>query len=159
MRWHTAIGKYEVSSTGSVRNRRSGRVLKQFADPKGYTRVTLSHRGTAVKYLVHRLVLTAFVRTPLPGEQANHLNGNPSDNRLGNLSWCTGRENVQHALRVLGRRNKGEDAPSARLTNKQALLVRKLAKNGWTRKRLSIKFSVGKSTINSVISRRTFKEI
>jgi len=65
--------------------------------------------------MVHRLVMLAFV-----GEsdlQVNHVNGDKTDNRLENLEYCTGSENLQHAydtgLRV---GVKGEKHSSSKLT-------------------------------------------
>jgi hypothetical protein len=48
---------------------------------------------------VHRLVCEAF-HGEAAGRQTNHLNGVKTDNRAVNLEWCTGSENVRHAIRL-----------------------------------------------------------
>jgi hypothetical protein len=55
-------------------------------------------KGNAKKHFkVHRLVLSTFERIPSPLEEANHINGIKTDNRIDNLEWITGKENMQHA--------------------------------------------------------------
>lgn len=72
---------YEVSNTGSVRNRKSGRLLKSWANkPNGYAQVELDGK----KCLVHRLVADAFFSGG-SDFRVEHIDGNRSNNELGNL--------------------------------------------------------------------------
>jgi hypothetical protein len=94
---------YEVSTEGRIRSylRLSTpggepRLLKQQLASNGYLSVILAGPGnyrSKKKFVVHRIVLSAFDRAPKDGEEADHLNGDRSDNRLGNLQWVTRREN------------------------------------------------------------------
>lgn len=86
--------QYDVSDLGRVRSRRfkNLRVLKGSVQKSGHVRVQLTNRE---RYLVHRLVLAAFVG-PAPRElAARHLNGDPKDNRLVNLRYGTHSENMR----------------------------------------------------------------
>lgn len=66
---------------------------------QGYPRVALCLNGIVKYHLVHRLVMAAFVgQSHL---QVNHKNGNPLDNRLENLEYCTAKQNSVHRARVL----------------------------------------------------------
>lgn len=93
---------YEVSNTGLVR--RKPYLLKAVTTPKGgHLQINLGlHRRT----YVHRLVAEAFLGEPKEGQiWVNHINGNPRDNRVENLEWCTPGENIAHGYRSNGRLN------------------------------------------------------
>ena len=105
--------RYEVSDAGEVRswayrNGKPGRAtrphkLKPWANHQGYLHVDVSVDGKARGVSVARCVLRAF--TGVFGPQANHLDGKRQHNALANLEWCTAAENVQHSIRVLGRKS------------------------------------------------------
>jgi hypothetical protein len=89
--------RYAVSDRGSVRNKKTRRVLKQFDNGRGYLRVRLYHakkRG-GHWYPVHLLVLRTFdCERPGPEYEGAHHNGNRQDNRLSNLFWKTKEQNT-----------------------------------------------------------------
>lgn len=87
--------RYEVSNMGRVRNKRNGRILATHANrPNGYLRVTIDGKH---KY-IHRLVADAFFAGDHDNLDVNHIDGDKNNNFLGNLEWCTRKENTVHAF-------------------------------------------------------------
>lgn len=99
---------YAVGSDGSVsrisrldtigRSLKGGR-LRPATDADGYQQVCLRDGARVKTFRVHSLVLTAFFG-PAEGREANHKNGNRSDNRAENLEWLTHKENVRATYRA-----------------------------------------------------------
>ena len=85
--------EYLVSEEGKVYSIKSGKVLKQHKNNKGYWLVGLCQNGVMQKFLVHRLVAFAFCDNPLELPQVNHLDENKDNNHFSNLEWCTAEEN------------------------------------------------------------------
>ena len=65
---------------------------------RGYLSVSLSKNSKAYRFSVHRLVLMIFCGHNKDKPFVNHKNGIKTDNRVENLEWCTGSENMKHAL-------------------------------------------------------------
>ncbi len=86
--------KYEVSSFGNVRNKKTGRILKP-ANKGGYLCVGLSNIKTKT-FPVHRLVALAFIENPENKLHVNHKDKNSLNNKLSNLEWNTAKENNKH---------------------------------------------------------------
>jgi hypothetical protein len=84
---------YWISDTGEVKNR-FGKTLRGTVFSNGYRGIKFGR--VSKTYLIHRLVLSAFVR-PANGEDANHKNGVRSDNRVENLEWVSHSGNIKHA--------------------------------------------------------------
>lgn len=110
-------GYYKISSLGRVKGVERVAFKVHFGNEKivkerfiaifkakktGYLRVQLSKGGVNKKYSVHRLVAIAFLPNPNNKKCVNHKNGNKEDNSVGNLEWNTHKENIRHAIEVLG---------------------------------------------------------
>lgn len=70
------------------------RVLIGRLNAYGYRVVSLGKKGHSGNFMVHRLVLEAFVGPCPEGMETRHLNGDRVDNRLENLTWGTPFENA-----------------------------------------------------------------
>lgn len=103
-------GYYQVSNLGRIKrldtwvSRSDGkmlhvkeRILKQEI-VKGYFLITLSKDAIQKTLRVHKLVASAFIPNIENKPCIDHINGNPLDNRVENLRWCTQKENVNNPI-------------------------------------------------------------
>lgn len=96
-------GLYQVSNFGRIKSYHRGKTSVLAGTPNnGYIRIRLCKdgiRGNLI--LIHRLVCVAFIPNPENKPCVNHIDGNPSNNNVNNLEWCTSSENELHSHRVL----------------------------------------------------------
>lgn len=103
-RWRPVAGfegEYEVSDHGRVFSvprgpKVPGGILKPGVHAKGHLQVQLG-KGRMVQ--VHHLVMFAFVGPRPEGLEICHGNGDPADNRLGNLRYGTRSDNEWDKVR------------------------------------------------------------
>ena len=139
---------YMVSKDGQVLSVRRGYgwLLSPIKRRRsGHLYVFLYHDGQMFKKYIHNLVLTAWDRRPLPGEEGRHLNGNPAENHLDNLAWGTAQDNATDRIRH-GRSGRGEMNPLHKLTETQVLEIRQLI-GSETLRNLARKYGVSHTCI------------
>lgn len=91
--------KYQVNETGVVRNKISGKVLKNTPDNfYGYLHCNLYCDSKSNIRLVHRLVAEAFIPNPGNKPQVHHKDGNKLNNSVENLEWVTPGEHGEKRL-------------------------------------------------------------
>jgi len=102
-------GLYEISDKGQVKsligwngkryiNRE--KILKPTKTTTGYWKIELVKNKNRKSKKIHRLIAIAFIPNPEKKPNINHIDGNPLNNSLENIEWCTQKENVDHALRI-----------------------------------------------------------
>jgi hypothetical protein len=87
-------GLYDISNTGLVWSRHVERPMSPRINPQGYRGVNLSIADQIRSFLVHRLVMAAFVGPCPEGMVIRHLDGDPSNNSVDNLRYGTYSENA-----------------------------------------------------------------
>lgn len=99
-------GFYQVSNTGKVRSMvfRNNQAfiqrikeLKTVTNDKNRVHISLYKDGKRKNIAVHRLVAKAFIPNDENLPEVNHIDGNPSNNVVTNLEWCTRKQNAKHA--------------------------------------------------------------
>ena len=95
---------YQVSNLGQIKSfkqSKEGRILKPKVNG-GYMGIDFRKDGKTYYGLVHRIVLSTF--SPIEEWETltvNHIDGNPSNNKLENLEWMTQSENSRYSREVL----------------------------------------------------------
>ena len=156
---------YSASSLGRIK-RNAGtprcskdRVLKQRITNYGYLIVSPLRPNTKQKPItVHRLVLEAFCgEIPADKEQGNHLNGIKTDNRIENLEYVSRGENIKHSYDTgLHGHYIGENASSAKLTDKAVIDILNRIANKEYRKDIAILYGISNKTIDTLVSGKSY---
>jgi len=163
--WRDIIGYegvYRVSDWGRVRRIATGRMLKQFLNPQGYSLVHLCLHGRATTRMVSHLVADAFLPAKTPTDTVvRHLNDDPSDNRAVNLARGTVSDNAHDAIRNgKWHPSNGSANGQAKLTEDNAREIRRLCATGkFSQQELALKFGVADSVICRIINRRAWKHV
>ena len=97
---------YYISKCGKVlklyKNQKI-RLLKERICPKGYNILYLYKNSKGKNQRVHRLVAQTFIQNTDKKPHINHIDGNPLNNNVSNLEWCTHSENIRHSFKSLNR--------------------------------------------------------
>lgn len=155
-------GRYAISSWGRVKRlegfdrlgrKLSEHVLSPWRDTYGYLCIEVGSKNLRV----HRVAALAFLGEPPKNWIVHHKDGNKENNTLNNLEYSTYAKNTRETVKQ-GRHNptRGEDQPSAVLTNEQVRFIRE---SYLPIRVLARKFNVARTTIKNVLIRRTWRHI
>jgi len=91
----------EASTWGRIRNGVTKKNIKIYTRKDSGYRYFSTYVNEKIKTTyVHRCVMAAH--NPINGYEkldVNHIDFNPSNNKISNLEWCTESENMQHSIR------------------------------------------------------------
>lgn len=148
-------GHYQVSTLGNVASIKTGRpvMMKLQNHSGGYKQVKLCKPNKIKIERVHRLVASAFISNFENKPQVNHINGDKTDNRVGNLEWNTPIENTRHAFKNGLVNVYGENHRASKISNKQAEFILNNYKT-YSLSYLAKKFNVSDACIRDIIKGR-----
>lgn len=154
-------GLYKISDMGRVEALPPARTKKSHARPDdaargSYQVVSLTKDGVRHVYRVHSLVMLAFAGRCPEGMEINHINGNKWDNRRVNLEYVTPKENMRHAVEVLGRAI-GQAATKMNADTVRAM--RQRYASGTPMKVLARYYDVAYGTVLGIVNRKTWKHV
>ena len=125
----------------------------------GHWGVTLSLGGVAQHRLVHRLVAEAFIGAAPDGHPfVCHIDGDPSNNRPGNLRWGNGTTNAADRTRH-GRTLRGEGVGNSKLTAESVLAIRAVCARGESQRMTAERFGVSRTLVSMIVNRKVWGHI
>jgi len=150
---------YEVSNTGSVRNIRTGYVLKlkshngyMIAPMKDTSRKNAKGKYPSKHRFVHILVLNAFIGKKLNKKyETHHKDGNRGNNELTNLEWVLIKE---HRLAHYETRQRLFNGKLTGLNEEKVLDIRS---SELTNTQLSLRYSISYYAIWMARNYKTWK--
>jgi hypothetical protein len=92
-----------------------------------------------------------------------HLDGNPANNSVNNLCWGTSSDNhedaVRHGTSVIPPNLKGEDCPTAKLTDATVRELREAIDRGESQRSVARRLGVTKGTVAFAYHRKTWAHV
>jgi len=101
--WRDVVGYeglYAVSNLGAVRSLKFGKVryMKCYKSKNGYSLICLYKNSKKKRCSVHRLAYTAFNGTVPEGMQIDHIDGDKTNNTVGNLRAVSPKVNTNNPV-------------------------------------------------------------
>lgn len=155
-------GLYTVSDDGRVYSLRAGKYLKPVVMESKYLYVHLCNGKKTKSRRLHRVVAEAFIPNPNNLPQVNHIDGNKNNCSVRNLEWCSQEKNMKHAIEAGLFNPKGENNPSAKLTESDVRNIREEYSKGdksCSFKALSKKYGVTDVAIRYIVTRKTWRNV
>lgn len=139
---------------------KNGRFLKPIKHSNGYFFVCLRAEHVYKIKSIHRIIAETFIQNSQNLPQVNHKDGDKSNNDIGNLEWCSARQNMQHALKKGLLTSLGEGQYASKLKEKDVLAIRSTYVPGKiTMKSLALRYGVDTSMIGLILKRKKWKHI
>lgn len=134
--WVSVVGyeqRYMISNLGRLKSLPHKKMpievlMTACKNNHGYYYFTLSINNKRNNKFQHRLIAQHFIPNPNNKPQVLHKNDTPADNRIENLEWGTGKENIEQAV-SRNRMNHGEDRALCKLKENDVLYIFNSKKN------------------------------
>lgn len=161
MRWKDIPGyegQYRVSEYGDIVGPR-GKLLRPYrSNSAGREIVSLYKNGQRERWLIYRVVLTAFVGPCPDGMEGCHNDGNVRNNHVSNLRWDTHKNNHADKYRH-GTEQVGENHPRNRFTEQDVLRMRDMRRCGAKLAEIGRVFGTSEGPVSAICRRQAWTHI
>ncbi len=140
---------YEVSTLGNIRNKETKKLKKspnieKLTKKQTRVRYTLktnvkTNKSGIKGFYLHRIIAETFLENPNNYKEVNHIDGNPYNNILSNVEWCSRKENMKQ---FNSQKNRPSHTRMVQIINKETNEVEKELKLSDTLKYLKIDCSI-----------------
>lgn len=167
-----ALDRYMVSSLGRVKRKTfyaegwhgglipfHETIMTGCPDKRGYLGVNVSFSGKTVPFLVHRLVGFAFIPNPDELPEIDHKNEVRNDNRVGNLQWVTGGDNIHLRFERKSDSLHGSTNPHSKLTESDVVIIKQRLMDGHTHRAIAKDFGVHRSAVTLINRGKQWKHV
>ena len=148
-------GHYSVSQEGVVYSDKNKRLLKHYNEEGRYSFVILWKNGKQQRKYVHRLVAQHYLENLDNLPQVGHKDDNKHNNHVDNLYWCNNRTNVIDAHKT-GRMDTRKSLKT--LKREEDSVIKSMYRDylrGTSISRLSSKYNIPRTTISSIVNKRS----
>ncbi len=166
------FSNYAISKDGKVwskpRKELRGHVLKgKWLKPgktkDGYLFIILTKDFQQYAHRIHRLILETYVGPCPAGMECRHLDGNSTNNQLGNLKWGTPKENHQDSIQhrtYIGLKQKGEKHPLSKLKEKDVRMIIYMYRTGlFLCQEIAKIYKVVPNTVSRIVNKKRWKHL
>lgn len=162
-------GYYQVNPKGFVKSvskklpNKNGfrttkeRIIANSDNGSGYFVCCLSKNNKRSSVLLHRIVAINFIPNPYNLPEVNHKDGDKSNNSVGNLEWCTRKENIEHSWKNNLTTCIGEGHHNSKLDNNIVIDIRKKYASGdYSYSKIAKELGINMFTVRNVVKRYTW---
>lgn len=159
-RLQRVVHNYEVlPAENKILDKRTGRKNGREGAHGRYLIVNIQDAGKSYTYSFHEVV--AFLTYGnLIDKEVNHIDGNKRNNYPENFEVVSAEENRRHQQEGgLLSRVYGEKNGASKLTASKVKCIRRLFKEGASKRKLSLSFGVDRKTVRKIINNETWRNV
>lgn len=116
---------YGIREGKPAQQLRKGKILSPWISDNGYFCISVQVAPKREKYLLHRLIASAFCEGFDASLSVNHIDGNKLNNLPHNLEWVTLNRNTQHQWEIGLVNLRGQNHPGSKISDEQARAIKK----------------------------------
>ncbi|MDJ1503633.1 HNH endonuclease [Xanthocytophaga agilis] len=144
--WKTIMQhqSYEVSNRGNVRRKGSTKHRTKVKINSGYLTVSIYNKNTKKSdcHLIHLLVLESFTKRPVGNFHCDHINHDPTNNKISNLRWMEYKDNI---------RNRSTTKLNKETVN---VILHRYENENITQKELAKEYSITQAMISYILNNK-----